>query len=127
LTIGHGDPSIQPEAIPQDARDLLAHSEKLVYLFPEGFDSARLVEDFFSDAAAMGLEAHVIPDSRIPHTFLGRAGKTAFAIEVRPRSATIISDPFELRRDLLLVIKEYVATHRRQEAEAGTTRAAGAA
>ena len=113
-----GERSIQPEALPDDARDLLARSEKLVYLFPEGFDSARLVESFFSDAAAIGFEAHVIPDSRIPHTFLGHAGNDRFAVEVRPRSATIIADPFGLRRDLLLVVKECVLRARREETTA---------
>jgi len=47
---------------------------------------------------------------------VGHLEKEPFAVEVRPRSVTIIADQFRVRRDLLLALKEYAARRRREDA-----------
>jgi hypothetical protein len=114
------------EGLPDDVRDLLARAEKLVYLFPDGFDAGALVSDqtdpshpplFDFDTI---IEAESTPSELATppsaHTFIGRVGESQFAIEVREHSATIVADPFFVRRDLLLVIKDYAERRRREAA-----------
>ncbi len=112
--------------LPDDARDLIARAEKLVYLFPDGFEPDHLIADqiaagdpriFDFDSLVEPDEPSAAPDGAVPLlTFVGRGGpgQGGFAVEVRPRSATIVADAFSVRRDLLLTLKEYAEA--RQEA-----------
>ena len=115
--------------LPDDARELIVHAERLVYLFPEGFSFERLVaEQTEGDAhPVFDFESLIIPDAWPPDppaaaaptssvTFVGHLEAQPFAIEVRPRSATIIAEHFRVRCELLLVLKEYAERRRREAA-----------
>lgn len=94
-----------------DAPDL-SRAEKLVYLFPEGFDAQKFLAGQLNGKQIFNYEGSAPPPSgRMdgePHTLFGKFAGQDFAIEVRPRSATIAAESFEVRRDLLLALKEFV-------------------
>ncbi|HVY62265.1 MAG TPA: hypothetical protein VHF22_11465 [Planctomycetota bacterium] len=107
--------------LPDDARALLTggRAERLVYLFPDGFASDRLVEDQTSASRPVfDFESLITPDYPPDdgYTFVGHVEKEPFAVEVRARSATIIADQFRVRLDLLLALKEYAAKRRQEDA-----------
>jgi hypothetical protein len=105
--------------VPDAARDLLVRAERLVYLFPDGFTSDRLVADQTAgERPVFDFESLITPDypPEDSYTFVGHLEKEPFAVEVRPRSVTIIADQFRVRRDLLLALKEYAARRRKEDA-----------
>jgi len=111
----------QGELLPDRARERIARSERLVYLFPAGFDPAILVEerlgDGFTPLTEIEFEVMTAPPAGAvsvsrPRTFVGWLNGEPFAIELRERSATMIAEPFWTRRDLLLAVKELVEERR---------------
>ncbi len=117
----------EAEPVPEQARERIARSERLVYLFPVGFDPGCLVEgplgEEVSPLTEIEFEMRTAPNvgavavSR-PRTFVGWIGREPFAIEIRERSATIIAEPFWMRRDLLLAVKERAEETLRRKEEA---------
>ena len=96
--------------MPNDAPDL-SRAERLVYLFPEGFDAKRFIEGQLNGKRIFDYRQNVPPAGATevdPHVLYGLFRGQGFAIEVRPRSATIAAEAFETRRDLLLELKEFV-------------------
>src|SRR5207244_11114129 len=105
--MGHGDRRLQ----------VLTRAERLVYLFPDGFSRDRLVADQTAgERPVFDFDSLITPDfpPEESYTFVGHLEKEPFAVEVRPRSVTIIADQFRVRRDLLLALKEYAERPRRE-------------
>jgi hypothetical protein len=102
----------RPDApISEDATDRALRAERIVYLFPEGFDTKKFLEGQLNGEHLFEYTRTVPPErgSRAaPFTFFGHFRDEDFAIEVRPRSATIAAPSFGARRDLLLAVKEFV-------------------
>lgn len=89
----------------------LERAERLVYLFPENFDGERFLAGQIHGRPCFEVAAVSPPEAGTPNapwTFFGALRGHDFSVEVRPRSATIVAERFEVRRDLLLAIKEAV-------------------
>lgn len=102
--------------MPEDATDRLSRGEKIVYLFPEGFDTKRFIHGQLNGQRLFDYTRAVpapeeAPARTAPFTFFGHYRESDFAIEIRPRSATIAAPTFDARRDLLLALKEFVDRH----------------
>jgi hypothetical protein len=99
----------------EDAALRLARAERIVYLFPEGFDARRFIDGQLDGKRIFDYRRTVPPGPGAgaapvpaPFTFYGVLRGRDFAIEVRPRSATIAAESFDVRRDVLLALKEFV-------------------
>lgn len=125
-----GRRDLENERLAGETRERILRSERLVYLFPTGFDPAAFLEDppLGEDLLLTEIEFEY---PTAPHegavsvsalrTFIGWLSGEPFAIEVRERSVTIVAEPFWARRDLLLAVKERVdeirdPARRREEA-----------
>jgi len=88
----------------------LARAEKLVYLFPDGFDAKEFVAGQLNGRRIFEYRDAKPANEATgePATLYGDLRGQEFAIEVRARSATIAAERFEVRRDVLLAVKEFV-------------------
>ncbi len=98
-------------------------AERIVYLFPEGFDAEGFLAGQLDGERIFEWTAveRGRPDRASrgePAVLCGTLRGQDFAIEVRPRTATVIAARFDVRRDVLLALKEVVERRGREASPA---------